>query len=611
MSLQVNKLKDQLEDIKEAPGCHQEVSENDSSEKENVCLSENENDNTDKNEKERRKNKSAERGSSSIFSDGSSDQTTAEFSVYSSGWCHEGDNQMCQFENICYNSQTEEFVLFQHKSSILENVKMVDGSITLDLSSLGDHNALQTTVVSLPSETFSKFQVTWVNETTLVFKPFLTDNLMHVLHDDIIPLHHTLKLITMGDKVQSKDQAYSVQLFIFDNDSVIDEDVKKFYEVFSKFKMKSKEDFQTEKNLICFNSVFIGLSKTTVWYDYGFSRPQGPLLDNKADGRQVKSTAQFIRQQLPIPSENFRAQEYLVLFTRKENRKIVNEYELILQVMKTVGMKVVNLNYESYTLFELIMYVSNSKGIIAMHGSLLILSMFLKPGSVVIELFPYAVNPKNYTPYRTLSHLKGMGLIYKAWANEFKENSVGYPDRPPDYGGLKHLENNEREVILHQSEIPPHTCCKDPSWLYHIYQDTIVNTSEISALLTEALSERPTEIEKLDSGLIFYPSKVQNVLCNVSQNSGKQSKAESKKMFLKLEWAVPWTVSYIRFEGLHYEVLVQEVNTDRVESFHTQINKLVVDVKFQGDCYVWVRGVINETLAGPYSESTLCQTDLI
>lgn len=43
--------------------------------------------------------------------------------------------------------------------------------------------------------------------------------------------------------------------------------------------------------------------------------------------------------------------------------------------------------------------------------------MFLPPGSVLLELYPFAVPSENYTPYRTMSQLPGMNLVYRAWEN--------------------------------------------------------------------------------------------------------------------------------------------------------------------------------------------------
>ena len=607
-------MKDHLESIKESPGCFYKLNEENenkekSSEEANKSgnedeINENRDEFVDKNFLKK------EVMTDGVLEAGEEDISAKDTELYSSVWCHDGSNQVCQFENICYNFNADEFVLFKHESSIFENVIEEHGSITLDLSSVKDHNGMETSVVSLPSTAFSSMKTKWINETTIVFKPFLSDNLMHMFHDDIIPLHHTLKLLTMGDPQQKANHPFKVQLFIFDDDFDVDDKVRQFYEVFSKFKIKTKNDFEGSE-LTCFRNIFIGLSRAATWYDYGFTSPQGPVLDHSVESMHVRSTANYLRQHLPIPSR-FSSQEYVVLFTRKENRIIINEMELTLKILKTIGIKVMNLNTESYTLLELISYTSYSKGVIAMHGSLLILSMFLTPGSFVIELFPYAINPSHYTPYKTLSQLKGMGLIYKAWTNQIKENSIGHPDWPPESGGLFHLEEDKRETILHQTEVPQHLCCKDPSWLFHIYQDTVVNSSEILALIQEAMSESLL-INKVstNSGILLHPSKVRNVSCHSSHtgDSGKQFTEENNTHILSVKWDVPWTTSYIKFESLRYEILSQcmDTETEKTLTFKSATNKLVINSDCSGKCYVWVRAVIDDHTTGLYSKATFCQ----
>jgi protein O-mannose beta-1,4-N-acetylglucosaminyltransferase len=294
--------------------------------------------------------------------------------------------------------------------------------------------------------------------------------------------------------------------------------------------------------------------------------------------------------------------------SRKENRKILNEVELAMNIIKSTGLKVVMLNYESYSLAELISYVSHSKGVIAMHGSLLILGMFLKTGSFVIELYPYAVNPSNYTPYKTLSELPGMGLIYRPWVNTIKANSVGHPDWPPESGGVNHLEEDQQSVILAQTEVPQHLCCSDPSWLYHIYQDTIVETEEISSLVKSALSDKRAASSN-NTELIFHPSRVQNLSCAMkSSNLVKSETIKDSKPFLWLKWDTPWTASYFDTQTIHYEILLQKYGdlSNPVMSFQSLETGLVIDVEEFMYYNVWVRCMINTNIPGPYT-NVLCQ----
>ena len=53
---------------------------------------------------------------------------------------------------------------------------------------------------------------------------------------------------------------------------------------------------------------------------------------------------------------------------------------------------------ETHSMTELIAAVSRAKVLIGMHGSLLSLAMFLRPGSLLVELFPFARQPRALHP---------------------------------------------------------------------------------------------------------------------------------------------------------------------------------------------------------------------
>ena len=105
-----------------------------------------------------------------------------------------------------------------------------------------------------------------------------------------------------------------------------------------------------------------------------------------------------------------------------------------------------------------------------MHGSALALAMFLPPGAGLLELFPYAVDSKLFSPYQTMASLPGSQLAYAAWENNDIERTRTYPDRSPDLGGLAHLDGEERRRIELSDHVEPRPCCSDPEWLYRIYQ---------------------------------------------------------------------------------------------------------------------------------------------
>lgn len=145
------------------------------------------------------------------------------------------------------------------------------------------------------------------------------------------------------------------------------------------------------------------------------------------------------------------------------------------QLRRHCKCRVVVARLESMTVAELVALLAKTAVAIGMHGSVLIFGLFMPPGGLLVELFPYAVPAEQYKPYRTLAELPALRLHYAAWENHHADNSVGYPDRRPAEGGLSLLPAEARESVLSVTRVPPHLCCSDPYWLYRIYQDTTVD----------------------------------------------------------------------------------------------------------------------------------------
>ncbi|KAH3768722.1 protein O-linked-mannose beta-1,4-N-acetylglucosaminyltransferase 2-like [Dreissena polymorpha] len=531
----------------------------------------------------------------------------AQFS--SSVMCYEGQNELCKFESICYSSRVQQFVIFVDESSIFDNALTKDGSVSVSLVSVPGHNAKSITIATLPSKVSGNIDIKWVNEMTLLFQRFLPDNFMHMFHDDLLPLHDTLQFVQSHHSWES-NQPYNVKLFIFEEEDNQLSEIDKYYSIFSKHEIMFKSDFKDfPTDFTCFKSMFVGLSKTTLWYDYGFTQPQGPLANIKVKGSHIRRTAAFIKQNMPSNSRTVVASNYVVLFTRKENRKILNEIDLTLAIMKSTGIQVVSLDGAVHSLAEIISYVKNSMGVIGMHGSLLVLSMFLKPGSLVLELFPYAIKAEHYTPYKTLCEIDGMSLKYKSWTNQKQENSVGHPDWSDEIGGLSHLEEAAREAIQNQKEVPLHLCCSDPSWLYHIYQDTVTDINQVLAVLMEILSNSKLETEQNFIKPAVYPSKIINVSCVYTCRKG------ADLCNVSLTWETPWILEYVLYSDLQYDIILQDGQTGtngNIKMWTVDINNFDVELPARSylhlpqKFHVWIRGKFNDNINGPYSDSFLC-----
>jgi protein O-mannose beta-1,4-N-acetylglucosaminyltransferase len=515
-------------------------------------------------------------------------------------WCQGGKdtNSICHFRNLCYYVPKDEFVILHSNSTVEENLPVQkDGRVRFDTSSVIGHNLHQFTPADLPASMVDKFSVHWINDTSLLFSRFKPDNFMHVLHDDILPLHHTLELISsLSRQLETGDNRYNVQLvFIEGWDLGPFEDL---YQLFTRYNLMPKQDFPSKHDMVCFKDAFVGLSTTTTWYQYGFIEPQGPLPDLLATGDHIHNTVHYLQKHLSIAQETT-TDLYVILISRKDNRRILNEMDLSLKLAQATGLKVIHLSFETHDLTEMIRLVSGSVGLVGMHGSLMTLSMFLPPSSFLVELFPYAVNPDNYTPFRTLASLPWMDIAYAAWANQDRDNSVGHPDWPSDMGGLGALSTDERETIIGQTEVPAHLCCEDPSWLYHIYQDTTVDVGAVTNLV-HTTWVRSKQFQATSHRCTQVPSSVSNVACMFDTGE--------KGLHLELSWQKPWTVEYLSYSKLLYEIWVKDANSEDFVSYFVDQTEFVVtsDIQFDITYHIWIRCVLDETRIGHFGRVHTC-----
>ena len=153
--------------------------------------------------------------------------------------------------------------------------------------------------------------------------------------------------------------------------------------------------------------------------------------------------------------------------TSKTTRLILNENELIEKLKAAFP------EYETIQFFSEESIASASEMIhstsvlIGMHGALVILSMFLPQKATLIELFFFGVDPKNYTPYKTVSDL--IGVKYKTWTNvrEDPPFSIVHDDKSFYLGGIKHLR------------------ASPAIFQYGRFQDTFVDVEAVIKLIKE------------------------------------------------------------------------------------------------------------------------------
>ena len=167
--------------------------------------------------------------------------------------------------------------------------------------------------------------------------------------------------------------------------------------------------------MTCFRDAVVGLSRSRTWYQYGFGGPEGPL-NKTISGHDIRQFAHFMQKQLGLkPLEKHSKPHRIVLLTRGSTRHILNQDELIDMLEKKFHTKVDIVSMENNTLASQVEILREAKLAIGMHGALLIMGLYLPPGSILIEMYPYAIPSENYTPYRTMAHFPGMGIAYRAW----------------------------------------------------------------------------------------------------------------------------------------------------------------------------------------------------
>ncbi|XP_044150425.1 protein O-linked-mannose beta-1,4-N-acetylglucosaminyltransferase 2 isoform X2 [Bufo gargarizans] len=463
----------------------------------------------------------------------------------------------------------------------------------LDLSSVDDHNTQYFNFVELPAAALQFMpKPVFVPDVALIMNRFNPDNLMHVFHDDLLPIFYTMQ--------QFPDLDLDSRLFFMEGwgeGSHFD-----LYKLMSNKQPLLKEQLKNLGRLLCFTRSYVGLTKITTWYQYGFVQPQGSKANILVSGNEIRHFANFVLGKLNISSADSSSEDYIVLFSRTMNRLIVNEAELLLALAQEFQMKTITVSLEDHSFADIVRLISNATMLVSMHGAQLVLSMFLPKGASVVELFPYGVNPDHYTPYKTLATLPGMELQYVAWQNKEVANTIAYPERPWEQGGIIHLGASEQKRIMKSKEVPRHLCCRNPEWLFRIYQDTKVDVSSLIQVIRSVVKTKPgIRKQKWANGL--YPGKVRESRCQASSSEASLTK-------LSVTWQIPWNLKYLKVRDVKYEVWIQEQgeNTYMPYILSYQNHTFSENIKPSTTYLVWIRCIFNKTLLGPFAEVLVCKT---
>lgn len=525
------------------------------------------------------------------------EQKIKNYDFYSSVICTDNRTvyeRRCKFRNICYKVDSQDFVfILKRNKSLLINLP--DDRIQSGLQYLSsiEHNAFHFNYVDVDYEDYrsplSDYKLAFIRDFTLIYARFKPDNLMHLIHDDLLPLFNTLEMISFRNKIPK------LNLFTFDdyNSKMADYYSKALYSsLFKNANLFNKNDFKGNDQVICFENAEIGLDKSTVWYDYGFQDFQKPIQKTRNQKNLIKTQTDKIKN-LILKEDKYETffdlneaksnvdktkceKYYVVLLSRTKSRIIINEkqlFEKLEQIFKQLKVIRLDLDSSSESLDSLVGILSCTRTLIGMHGAGLIVSIFLPKHSNIIELYPYKINSSYYTPYKHLASI--YDLNYFSWTNKNSSNN---------FYNFNYLTEDIKNRVYDDQEVERSKCCDEPYFLFRIYQDTVVDGEKLDQLLLKVKNQET--FETADHFEPIFPSKVE-INC---------SRSNRTKMILN--WSRPWNVK--KDEILEYEVLIKV--EEIANMYNVKDNSLVVDLDNRmNEILVWIRAKYYN-LKGPFND---------
>nr|XP_018901803.1 PREDICTED: protein O-linked-mannose beta-1,4-N-acetylglucosaminyltransferase 2-like [Bemisia tabaci] len=429
-----------------------------------------------------------------------------------------------------------------------------------------------------------------------VISRFKCDNLMHVFHDDLLPLFVTYHHLCDGDI----DRCIAhYRLFLHDKCTS-----HKFFDLYKIFSLREplilsditaskSTHFSQLKKILLFRTLRVGMDTSTVWFNYGFTDQQGPMKDVKIDSVILEKFCNFIIQKLKIKVDFIpKNQINIVILNRKINRKIINILELKERIetksseifQRKIG--VVETDLFNNTVQNLITQILEADIIIGMHSSTMILTIFniLKRRTLIFELFPFGIQPEYVSFLYPLRAIFNPQIILKFWKNQNEENSVTHPNNDKLFGGLQHLPLSEQKNIIATQLIPSVKCCHDPAYLFRMYQDTRVGEEFMRFYLSGIQEFNDYAEEKSKEKKWFFPTPVSNVQCLFKSSE------------VLIEWEPPQNTV---FYTVKYEITISMQGSNLL-AFIVDENKLILGSKYFESSKrplklsIWIKGVVLE-----------------
>ncbi|KAJ3046071.1 Protein O-linked-mannose beta-1,4-N-acetylglucosaminyltransferase 2 [Rhizophlyctis rosea] len=538
-------------------------------------------------------------------------------------WCYGNDknNRVCRFRNLCYTPKEDEWFILQTNRTQQHNVPLhrFAGGL-LELGTVANHPYFRWNFaeVSPFNPDFQNVAVRYEEQLHFIQKRLHPRNIMHNLHDDVLGMYFMLKEY-VGKGSHNLSMPFSLdthRIFIEGMHGATDS--TRPFAFLSKYPIRFGAYIRQDEDVItCFRDAVVGNSKLTTWYQYGFDKPQGPIEDKAVNGMHVREVAEWFVRRLGLPvgededynrfidkpqpeppgnSVDYIGTDLIVILSRKSNRLIINEEELAAHLTKEFGMETKFVRNEDLSFDDQIRVLRRARMVIGMHGSILVMGMFCRRGTVLVEIFPYGVPAGHYTPYKTMANLPGMALIYRALEIQDESNAVAHPNRSELSGGIKHLSPAKQHEITTTRWVPQHLCCTNPFWLYRIYQDTRIPLNEMTDLLNDALQESKALLNAYQTRnweeTDLLPPRVHEIRC---LNGEKRKPGE-----LWAEWDLPWNGAKVD----QWNIVI--TNTGREYAGGGDVPMLAIGGFEPGEAIeLWVRPIVGK-FKGEWGARQVC-----
>lgn len=136
-------------------------------------------------------------------------------------------------------------------------------------------------------------------------------------------------------------------------------------------------------------------------YQYGFALPQGPIEGKHPNGLHVREVAEWMIGRLNLSlgfeetysrditdfsakrnesNADFPETNLIIILSRTQNRLILNEEDLRRKLSAEYGFEAIFVRNEDHTFEEQIAFLRRARIVLAMHGSILVMTMFCRRG---------------------------------------------------------------------------------------------------------------------------------------------------------------------------------------------------------------------------------------